>query len=488
MERKLWYAVICAAICASLSAMQVIAQDEVELPLSHEDAGVEVLVPETIFFKSTVGMGTYWEPFTDIFGDGTVAVIAGAYPEGQTSGFNAKVAFIGMDGSIQEFWAFYADNGQPYTGDFNEARKDGNPPRIATDRRPGGTRYMVGMESTPYMYNEFLSDNRWDQSFIYTGRQIGAVQLFNKTASGPQKITNVIDPVYGTGAFTGDQSNQMRFGGEIRFLSDGNVVVVVEDRNNVAFPFQAAVATIFNGETGEVIKEPFNGAADEASHSIWSNVAPFKGGFAIRTEGIVSLWNNDGTLRHGPIAQEEWTMVTDKGRGDDIRIAGSINGDFIYILGKNPDGDMVVSSLNCVTGEADREVVVNELNLWEFGNFGRGDLAVDSRGNICVSYVYRDKEQTSQEQVVARILDSNLEPVGGTFFAFQNFERWNDPDIQGFTSKEVNVSMDDNRIVIAANGVTLDPETNALTPPEHTFAIVLKNPFGATSVDNWEVH
>jgi hypothetical protein len=133
---------------------------EGDLPFSHEDAGVEILVPDTVLFKSDVAMGKYWEPFTDIFGDGTIIIIAGAYPEGMTSGMNAKVAFIGTDGSISEHWAFYNDAGEPYTGEFNEARKDGNPPRVAADRRPGGTLYVTGEESTPHLYEGFDSNCR----------------------------------------------------------------------------------------------------------------------------------------------------------------------------------------------------------------------------------------------------------------------------------------------------------------------------------------
>ena len=256
-------------------------------------------------------MGKYWEPFTDIFGDGTIAVIAGAFPDDMPGEANAKVAFINMDGSIEEYWAFYTDAGDPYAGPFNEARKDGNPPRIACDRRPGGTAYVTGFESTPFLYDEFLTDGRWEKEFGYMDRQLAAVQFFNKTPAGPVPFSNVIDPVYGSGTIAGDQTDQMRFGGDMRILSNGNILVIPEDRNNGVFGGRAAIATIFDGQTGAIVKDPFNAAGDDASHSIWSNVVAYNGGFAVRTEGIITLYDNDGNKKGEPIVQDVWTTVQD---------------------------------------------------------------------------------------------------------------------------------------------------------------------------------
>ncbi len=462
----------------------IMAQDQV--PYTHEEAGVTVLIPDTLFFNEDVDMGKYWEPFTDVLGDGTLALVAGAYPDGQTSGMNMKVAFFNTDGSIEEYWGFYGDGGDPYTANLNEARQSGNPPRIATDRRPGQTRYAVGIESTPYLYDEFQGNDRWDQAFLYTENQIAAFQLFNLTPDGPDPITNVLDPVYGQGDIEGFQNNQMRYGGDMRFLSDGNLVVVVEDRNEVFYAGRAAVGTLYDGETGEVIKGPFNAAGDDSSHSIWSNMAPFDGGFAVRTEGIMTLYNNAAEVQH-VVEQAEWTTVADTGRGDGTRIASTITSDYVYILGNDDIGDMKLSRINAQTGEADKEVTANEIELWDIGTFGRGELAIDELGNICVAYVLTS--EPANEQVVARIFDENMEPVTPTFLAFVNSERYDAETIQGFMSKEVNVSMNNQRIMIAADGVTLDPNTNDLTPAEQTFAVVLENPLmDETPIADWELY
>ncbi|RJP27110.1 MAG: hypothetical protein C4527_13830 [Candidatus Omnitrophota bacterium] len=470
---------ICIAGFATVTMAQVV-------PLDHADAGVTVLIPDTILFGADVDMGKYWEPFTDVFGDGTLAFVAGAYPQGQTSGMNMKVAFFNVDGSIEEYWGFYGDAGSPFIGGLNEARKDGNPPRIATDRRPGGTRYAVGIESTPYLYSEFESDGRWDKQFVYTANQIAAVQLFNKTPNGPVPITKVIDPVYGQGNIAGVQNNQMRFGGDMRFLSDGNLIVVVEDRNKGVVPGgNAAVGTLFNGETGAVIKGPFNAAGDDQPHEIWSNMAPFDGGFAVRTQGIMTLYNNAAEVQH-VVVQSDWTTVKDTGRGDGTRICSTITSDFVYILGNDDIGDMVLSRINAKTAQADTQIVVNEEELWFNGTFGRGDCAIDEKGNICVAYVFNDGVQ---DQVVARIFGSNLEPAGPTFYAFTVHDRYDAASIMGYVSKEVNVSMNNQRIIIGANGVTLDPNKNAITAAEQAFAVVLENPYKEeTSISTWDLY
>jgi len=460
-----------------------------DLPYSHEEAGVTVLVPDTILFKSTVAMGKYWEPFTDVFGDGTIAIIAGAFPEGKTEGYNSKVAFVAPDGTISEYWAFYADNGTPYTGGFNETRKDGNPPRIAADRRAGGVRYITGQEATPFEYAAFRTDGRWEKDFVYVGNQVAAVQIFEKTATGPKPITKVIDPVFGSGDIEGTQTDQMRFGGDLQFLSNGNVLVVTENRNksNELFTQQTVTATIFNAETGAIIKGPFNAAADGGAHSIWANVAAFDGGFAVRTEGIISIYDNAGNLKHDAIAQNTWTTVKDTGRGDGVRIGASMKGSTVYILGPNPDGDMALSGLNVLTGQPDKEILANEMELWDAGTFDRGDIALDDNGNLCVAYVFKDINNMALEQIVSRIFDKDLNPLTPTFFAYTQFERPDTPNFMGITSKEVNVSMDNNRIVIAADGQTVDPDTSELTEPEHTFFVVLKNP-KSTDVPGWELY
>ena len=250
-------------VSAFLSATSVI-MGQSTLPVDHTAAGVRVLVPDHWFFKVGKDNALWVDPYTDIFGDGTIAVAAGTYAEGEIDNtLNFKVGFIYPDGRIEEHWAFYSDNGSPYTANINNARTSGNAPRIACDRRPDGTRYLVGAETTVYAFDAFRSDNRWDH-FSYD-IQMAACQLFDKTQSGTVPITDVFDPIYGAGNIAGAQNGQqIRFGGEIRFLSNGNFITVPDDRSNNIVQGRAPIVTIFNGETGAVITGPFNGRGDSS--------------------------------------------------------------------------------------------------------------------------------------------------------------------------------------------------------------------------------
>ncbi len=477
-------------LCLSIAAGNSVglAQD---FPVDHATAGIKVVVPDTWIFQVDKDNKSYWEPFTDIFGDGTIAVVANTFPDGE-DGMNAKVAFVNpTTGEVKEYWAFYTDDGKPWTGKFNEKRQDGNPARIATDRRPGGTRYLVGMESTPYLYEEFNTGDRWYKGFDYNDR-VAAVQLFNKTANGPVPITKVFDPIYQSFDSQGAQGGQqMRYGGEMVFLSNGNVLVVPEDRTkNVVTGGTAAVASIFNGETGAVIKPAWNAAGDNLPHEIWSNVAAFKGGFCVRSQGVFSVYDNDGNLKYF-FNQADYSTVNDKGRGDDTRIGASLNGNFVYLAGKDAAGDIMLfgfDAVNSTTGadlKGYKEVYVNETE-YMFNSFVRTEVAVDEAGNICV--VFDDTSASGVEQTIARVFNSSMEPVTPSFFAFQKHDG-GDVDVMGYHSHEPNVSMNNQHIVIAANGITWNEAKKGVTSKEQTFFIVLENPLKSqTEIREWELY
>ncbi len=461
-----------------------------QLPVDHAAAGVTVLVPDHPFFLVDEPNGNYWEPFTDIFGDGTAAVVAGTYPEDE-DGMNCKVGFIYPDGTVEEYWGFYADDGTPFVGNINSARTSGNPPRIACDRRPGGTRYVVGQETTVWDIEAFASDNRW-QIFEYD-RQMAACQLFNKTVSGPDPITKVFDPIYGGGAVVdGWQNNQqIRFGGELRFLSNGNFVVVPEDQSENLIAGRMPATTIFNGETGEVIKGPFNGRGDDTPGELWSNVAAFNGGFCVRSQALMTIWDNDGNLQY-MLDQADFSSVADRGRSDDTRIAASNGSNYVYIFGKTADDMMALARFDAVNSSEGnivgiKEVFVNEDDFWDPGIFQRADVAVDDYDNVCAIFDEKYSSFDGSDQVVARIYNSDLEPVTPVFYAFVNHDAYDAAEQQGFMNNEANVSMDNQRIIIAANGTFPHPE-GGLTAEQQTFAIVLENPLKQdTPVPDWQI-
>ncbi|HPA48491.1 MAG TPA: hypothetical protein PK395_22190, partial [bacterium] len=459
---------------------------QADLPVDHTTAGVNVLLEDHWFFKVDVDNALYWEPSTDIFGDGTIAVAAGTYPEGATdSGMNCKVGLINRDDTVQEHWAWRADNGTSWTANFNVSRTDGNPPRIACDRREGATRFLVGQEGTPWAFSAFNTDGRFSGAFQYD-RQIAAVQLYNKAAGGPTPLTHVFDPIYGAGNVAGSQNNQqIRFGGDLCFLSNGNFVACPEDQTRGVCPTGTApILTIFNGETGAVIKGPFNGRADDSSSDIWSNVTAFNGGFCVRSRGLLTIWDNDGNLRYY-LDQNQFSTDLLRDRGDMSRVASTIGSDYIYLVSRNNSGQMSLARFDAAHSSQGHIVGIKEVivaEAWETSIFDRSDVAIDDYNNACV--VWEEAYSGQNEQIVARIYDSSMNPVTPTFYAFKDHDAWNDANQRGFHSEKPSVSMDGERIVIAADGIFEDPDTSGLTPQRQVFVTVLKNPVNLRPVAN----
>ena len=474
-----------------------------QAPVEYAAAGIKVAIPDKWIFNVDADNGKYWEPYTCMFGDGTILVGANTYADGSTSdSMNMKVAFVNpTTGEVKEFWAYYTDAGKPYTGNFNDVRKDGNPARAAADQRAGGVRYAVSMESTPYLYDEFNTDKRWNKKFTYDDRVL-TTQIFEKTADGPKPISKAVDPVYGGGDIAGEQGGAQMRVGEVIFLSNGNVLTVAEDRCHLVFPDgDAAIGTIFNGETGAVIKKPWNTAGDEAKHSIWSNVTAFKGGFAVRTEGITNVYDNDGNLRYY-INHDDWTTIADKGRGDGSRIGSNINSNYVYFTGVNADGNIILSRFDAAgttaSGLADisvikglKEIVVNEdtytpPTMDPAGKFDRADVAVDENENICVTF--EDQINDSQKNIIARIFKSDMTPATPSFYAFKYHDTRDGASLTGYNTHESKVAMNNKCISIAADGITWDEKAKAISPAEQTLFVVLENPLKkATDVEDWQL-
>ncbi len=456
-----------------------------EDPLNIDETGIVVVLPETVIFEVSIANGSYWEPFTDTFGDGTCVVIAGVHgidgsgnPMSDT--MNAKVCVIQPDGSYEEYWAFTDDEGNTYTGNFNVTRPSGNPPRVCCDRRDGVYRFCVGQEATPWNFGEFTTD-RWFEPFLFDA-QHPACQLYELTASGPVALTNVFDGLYG--GIDGSQNGaQMRFGGDMRFLSNGNLMICPEDRSGNTVSGNGAVFAIYDGATGARITEPRSGRADGSTGEIWSNCAAFDGGFALRVSGVISTFDNDGNVM-GSVGLGDVTSVNDMGRADDSRIAANINHEFIYICGKDADSQVVVTKINALTLEEVNEVVVTEEFFFDYGGQPhRTDCSTDENGNVIVWWDY--DIIPSYTDAVARIFNSDLEPLGKSFYCYTNHNSDAEGDL-GFYSHEGSVTMDNERIIVASNGITLSPG-GGFTADEQTYITMYENPL-RVSVNDWELY
>lgn len=481
---------------------------------SPQDAGVNVLVPNTVVFNKDVDNNSNWEGYASKLGDGTL--LLGVNTFGDNGGEVMGVVAVRPDGSLSEYAGYYTDAGEPYTNNMDEIRQDGNPPSIAGDRRPGSTRYIVGNESTPQFYSEFDSDGRWANDY---SDHIWAVQVLELTPNGPVKVSNVFDPVYG--GMTGEFVGKIRKGG-LAALSNGNFVAVGEDRTVDRFAFGSIVS-----DDGSIVKGPFNLDNNGLSHSYWENLTAYDGGFAIRLDqprngdGDVSIqfYDNDGNFQgqwnqistvdpDNPLIDldnnefGETTSINSTNRGDAIRIRSNIDGDKIYYAGTGIDffgtnGWVYLTVIDANTQETIANIRVNEQPGDENGydNFAKGDrvsLDIDSFGNVCVAW--SDTANNDQNQIQARIFDSDLNPVTETFLAFQDADLGFGAEngvLNGVNTQHCDVAMSDTQILISARSASgiIDPngDGSAFTKVNQNVITVLENPFAGSNVNNWSL-
>lgn len=503
---------VTATVAIALTA--TVAQSQTRLG-SPQDAGINVVVPNTVVFDKGEDNQSNWEGYASKLGDGTL--LLGVNTIGDNGGEVMGVVAVSPDGTVSEYAAYYTDAGEPYTNNMDEIRQNGNPPSISGDRTPGSTRYIVGNESTPYLYSEFDTDDRWQNDYV---DHIWACQVMELTADGPVKVSNVFDPVYG--GMTGVSVGKIRKGG-VAALSNGNFIAVGEDRTGD----NTARGSIVS-EDGTVINGPINWDNDGYSHDYWENLTAYDGGFAIRLsppKGVdgglttIQFYDNDGNFKgmweqistidpDDPVLDVndnpfgDTTSINSNSRGDSIRIRSSWDGSKIYYVGTGLDffatnGWVYLTVIDGNTYETIANIRVNEQPEDENGydNFAKGErvsMDIDSQGNVIVAW--SDSANSDTLQIQARIFDADLNPVTETFLAFQDADLGygtEDGEIVGVETKHCDVAMSDTQILISARseGGIIDPngDGSAFTKVNQNIITVLENPFAGTHVENWSL-
>ena len=471
--------------------------------------GLEVLIPDTVAFGFDWDNQANWEPYVDVLGDGSLIFACGTYDaEGNNGTERPGVVFIRPDLTILEAAGFYADDGTPYELNVDSVRQDGNPPQIGGDKRPGMTRYAVGTESTPYDFAEFGSDGRWKHNYL---DHFYCVQILELTEDGPQKITNVIDPFYGESEEILDVGKG-RTGG-VAGLSNGNFAFSFEDRGALTSAnSKAPILSIVDGNTGKIIKGPFLARDDDPNTDGWDGITSYDGGFAYRVNGgdtTIEFFDNEGNL------QAEWeqfsndgldgiplteftdftTSITHTGRGDGNHINSAIGSKYIFYAGKgvdldgNPNSFPYVVKIDTQTGLTVKEALVNELeeNGEEYTNWAAADrvsLGVDENDNVTV--VWSDTSNSESRQVLARVFNSDLEPVTETFLAFQNSEL---EPILGMETYHPQCAMSKVGILVTcrSSNVPTEDGSDILPNNSHLFTVI-ENPLAETGVEDWSLH
>lgn len=448
------------------------------VPGNSESAGLARLVPDRVLFDTETANLNNWEPYAGVIGTGTFVVEANTFADdGQFVNQRYALAFQPAAGGSPTLGdAFFADNGTPFRGQINLSRQDGNPGRVAGDRRPGAVNLVAGGEASPHAVTEFGSENRWNLGFdrLADGRY-GTIQTFsiNPTTLAQTPLSKAQDSANGrltTGVPPGNQIT--RFGGDLAFLDNGNVVSVVEDRSQVLSPGNAAVATIFAPD-GSVVKESFVVATGD----IWSNVASFKGGFCVRVAGILHFYTNTGE-KTGTAEQQASGGDFDPGRGDGTRIAAHINSPYVFLAGRARSSQIIRLA---AWDSRDRTLVamteVSEPGLLDSAS-DRVNLSSDALNRVAVAYETKVSPEQEQNQTLLRVFELNpsarrFDALTPSFFVFQNFGNG------GFRTIRPTVAMTTRQILVAAKGEINKANNVAAGPdslPQTTFYTVIAHP------------
>jgi hypothetical protein len=434
-----------------------------------------------------------WEPNIDVLGDSTFLIEANTFADDGLL-LNQRYAVTlqpAAGGAPRLGDAFYSDYGTNYRGAINLSRQNGNPGRVAGDRRYGAVNFITGGEVSLDGFPAFQSDTRWTSNTIYNANsRYTGVQTFSldPLTLVQTPLTKAFDAI--TGRTPGDPlivGEVARFGGHLTVLDNGNMVVVADDRSGMICPVRTATIVVIR-PNGSIVKETF--AADCAvSEQIWANVAAFRGGFCVRfrgpdTQRWLYFYDNDGNFQ-GRVTQWDGTngLNTDTGRGDGTRIASDIRSPYVYLAGKEPEsgtlGQVKLAVWDSRTRAFVTKAVVSETTP-SIHTLDRVNLAVDGLDRICVAYEVRpDLNVFTLQQVAARVMSfdgAKITPITSSFFVFVNNDL---TGVNGLTTARMSVAMTPRQICIAARGTVNslnNPAAGPNTNPETTLYTVINHP------------
>jgi hypothetical protein len=454
---------------------------------------------------TSTGLGT-WEPNISVMGDSTFLIGKNTFAsDGTQANQNYVVVFQPIAGGAPKIgYEFYDDAGAPFKGQINLSRQNGNPQRVAGDKRPGATNFLTMAETSIGQLASFQSASRtadpfrWDRNPIYGGGDATAryvtVQAFslNPSTLAQTPLTKGFDAVYGayvTNQVPASAQQVSRTGGTAAGLDNGNFVVVIDDKTSyLSDSGETATAAIMT-PTGTIVKGPW--LVD--SRDIWDNVCAYSGGFAVRCHDTLYFYDNAGTLQSSTNINTSSGLTFGTGREDGSRIASDIRSHFVYLAGETPESaghnPCSVAIWDARTGKC---VATNEVTDTDpsIHKMDRVNVAVDAADHFCVAYAMSpDPTFWTQLQVAARVgkFDgTNVTWLTPSFFPFVNSE--NDPgNVQGFITVNPSVAMTTQYICIAAKGtvnVLNDPTGGPNSAAETALYTVLSTPYVPGSIES----
>ncbi len=448
-------------------------------PGSIESVGLQRIVADTpVIDPGAAALGN-WEPYASVLGTSTFLIEGNTFAQDSSDHQRFVVALQPAAGGAAKLGeAFFTDKGVAFKGDINASRQNGNPGRVAGDKRPGAVNFMTGAEASPHVVDGFNSDNRFTGGFdrLADGRY-GTVQTFKLdpatlTQTALSKAQDSANGRVKSGTAPGNQIT--RFGGDVVALSDGNFVSVVEDRSTVLRPEggNCATATIFAPD-GAVVKESWK----VANGDLWSNVAAYNGGFVVRVAGNLYFYNNKGELQGDGVSQDTAGEAFDKGRGDGVRLGAHINQPYVYLVGRVVNSTAVrVAAWDARTRQF---AVLADVSEGGFrADADRANIDVDALGRFTVAWVSKPDGYEAQ-QIAARVFETDIatksiKPLTASFLPFINANPQG-----GIRSIGMSVAMTTKQILVAAKGeINLQnkPQQGANSSTEINFYTVISHP------------
>jgi hypothetical protein len=427
-----------------------------------------------------------WEPYISVLGESTFLIGLNTFATDLANQNFVVVKQPAAGGSAKLDYEFYDDSGAPFKGVINLSRPNGNPQRVAGDKRTGAVHFITEAETSMGQISAFQTVSRWGNNPIYQAdNRYCTEQLFSLDPATLTQtpVTNAWDYVYGAysasalgGANGGNQLS--RTGGRSEFLDNGNIVVMIDDKT-------ALVSTSGEVTTFAIIKPDgtqVKGPTLVDPRDIWDNMAAYKGGFAIRVHNMLYFYDNNGTLLHTNDVVVSSGLSFETGRGDGNRIGSDIRSYYVYLAGQTPatkTSPVSVAIWDSRTGNFVAKATVTDGDPAVYLT-DRVTVAVDALDRFCVVYGYQPNAEF-QQQVAARVMafdGQNISYLTHSFFPFVNSETGS-TNLVGLTTTTASVAMTTSQICISAKGTvnsTNNPAGGPDTPAQTALYTVIKNP------------
>jgi hypothetical protein len=278
----------------------------------------------------------------------------------------------------------------------------------------------------PELVPIIMDDSPPDPLFGITGGDVPVVQLLNNDGSKAANVLSVSDA-------DAQPAGVIRIA-DWDYLSDGNILIVGESRQNDelvnrfggANPGQHVVFRIVRPD-GTEVKGLTLGSENAVPNSMWHGAGVTKGRFALRFDeggAKIRIFNNDGTPVTGNLNLGTLTgkpAFSQGGRGDEAGFHGNGVDAYVVVNSATDPADNIRKAWIAVINDNGTlryaRVVSDDVAL---AATDRVDGAIDGCGRAIAVYADAGGTTHSTPIVRGRLFNRNGSPLGGTFYVSEN--------------------------------------------------------------------